>query len=79
MNDLNCYVNEPWTEKCSWYSRDIETDVFESYIISQSGIPRSEIQIYLNELESRRFTEEVRPRPSDADFRLWRILNQGVE
>ena len=32
---------------------DTETDVFESNIISQSGIPRSEVQIYLNELESR--------------------------
>ena len=29
---------------------DTETDVSESSIISQSGIPRSEVQIYLNEL-----------------------------
>jgi DNA-binding IclR family transcriptional regulator len=41
-----------------------ETDVFESNIISQSGLPKSEVQIYLNELESRRFAEEVRPRPT---------------
>ena len=58
---------------------DIETDVFEDNIISQSSIPRSEVQIYLNELESRRFAEEVRPRPSGADFRLWRIKKQGLE
>ena len=38
---------------------DIETDVIESNIISQSGLPKSEVQIYLNELESRRFAEEV--------------------
>ena len=54
---------------------DTETDVSESNIISQSGIPRSEVQIYLNELESRRLAEEVRPRPSGTDFRLWRIYN----
>ena len=58
---------------------DTETDVSESNIISQSGIPRSEVQIYLNELESRRLAEEVRPRRSGADFRLWRIKNQGLE
>ena len=58
---------------------DTETDVFESNIISQSGIPRSEVQIYLNELESRRLAEEVRPRPSGTDFRLWRIKKQGLE
>ena len=52
---------------------DTETDVFESNIISQSVLPKSEVQIYLNELESRRFAEEARPRPSGADFRLWRI------
>ena len=58
---------------------DTETDVSESNIISQSGIPKSEVQIYLNELESRRLAEEVRPRPSGADFRLWRIKKQGLE
>lgn len=58
---------------------DIESDVSESNIISQSGIPKSEVQIYLNELESRRLAEEVRPRPSGADFRLWRIKKQGLE
>ena len=58
---------------------DTETDVFESNIISQSVLPKSEVQIYLNELESRRFAEEVRPRPSGTDFRLWRIKNQGLE
>ncbi len=31
---------------------DTETDVFESNIISQSVLPKSEVQIYLNELES---------------------------
>ena len=51
---------------------DTETDVSENNIILQSGIPRSEVQIYLNELESRRLAEEVRPR-------LWRIKNQGLE
>ena len=56
-----------------------ETDVSESNIISQSGLPKSEVQIYLNELESRRLAEEVRPRPSGADFRLWRIKKQGLE
>jgi len=59
--------------------KDTKTDVSESDIISQSGIPQSEVQIYLNELESRHFAEEVRPRPSDADLRLWRIMNQGIE
>ena len=58
---------------------DIETDVIESNIISQSGLPKSEVQIYLNELESRRFAEEVRPRPSGVDFRLWRMNKQGLE
>ena len=58
---------------------DTERDVFESNIISQSGIPRSEVQIYLNELQSRHFAEEIRPRPSGTDFRLWRIKNQGLE
>ena len=58
---------------------DTETDVSESNIISQSGIPKSEVQIYLNELESRRLAEEARPRPSGADFRLWRIKKQGLE
>ena len=53
---------------------DTERDVFESNIISQSGIPRSEVQIYL---QSRRFAEEVRPRPTGVDFRLWRIKNKG--
>ena len=56
-----------------------ETDVSESNIISQSGIPRSEGQIYLNELQSRRFAEEVPPRPTGVDFRLWRIKKQGLE
>ena len=51
---------------------DIKTDVSESDIISQSGIPQSEVQIYLNELESRHLIEEVRPR-------LWRIKDQGLE
>ena len=51
---------------------DTKSDVSENNIILQSGIPRSEVQIYLNELESRRFAEEVRPR-------LWRIKNQGLE
>jgi DNA-binding IclR family transcriptional regulator len=58
---------------------DTETDVSESNIISQSMLPKSEVQIYLNELESRRVAEEVRPRPSGADFRLWRIKNKGLE
>ena len=58
---------------------DTETDVFESNIISQSVLPKSEVQIYLNELESRRFAEEVRLRPTGADFRLWRIKKQGLE
>ena len=53
---------------------DTETDVSESNIISQSGIPKSEVQIYL---QSRRFAEEVRPRPTGVDFRLWRIKNKG--
>jgi DNA-binding IclR family transcriptional regulator len=56
-----------------------ETDVSKNNIISQTGIPKSEVQIYLNELESRRLAEEVRPRPSGADFRLWRIKKQGLE
>jgi DNA-binding IclR family transcriptional regulator len=58
---------------------DTETDVSESNIISQSVLPKSEVQIYLNELESRHFAEKVRPRPSGVDFRLWRIKNQGLE
>ena len=58
---------------------DTETDVFESNIISQTVLPKSEVQIYLNELESRRFAEEVRLRPTGADFRLWRIKRQGLE
>jgi DNA-binding IclR family transcriptional regulator len=58
---------------------DTETDVSESNVISQSMLPKSEVQIYLNELESRRVAEEVRPRPSGADFRLWRIKNKGLE
>ena len=58
---------------------DTESDVSESNIISQSGLPKSEVQIYLNELESRRLAEEVRPRPSGADFRLWSIKKQGLE
>ena len=58
---------------------DTESDVSESNIISQSGLPKSEVQIYLNELESRRLAEEVRPRPSGADFRLWNIKKQGLE
>lgn len=60
-------------------NNDTEADVFESNIVSQSGVPKSEVQIYLNELESRHLAEEVRPRPSGADFRLWRIKNQGLE
>ena len=52
--------------------KDIETEVSENNIILQSGIPRSEVQIYLNELKSRLLAEEVRPR-------LWRIKNQGLE
>lgn len=58
---------------------DIETEVFESNIISQSGLPQSEVQIYLNELKSRRLAEEVQPRPNGADFRRWRIKKQGLE
>ena len=58
---------------------DTETDVFESNIVSQSVLPKSEVQIYLNELESRRLADEVRPRPSGEDFRLWRIKKQGLE
>jgi methyl coenzyme M reductase subunit C len=34
--------------------KDTETDVSENSIILQSEIPRSEAQIYLSELESRR-------------------------
>ena len=45
---------------------DTEIDVSESNIISQGVPPRSEVQIYLNELQSRHFGEEVRPRPSDV-------------
>ena len=56
---------------------DTETDVSE--IISQRWLPKSEVQIYLNELKSRRLAEEVRPRPTGADFRLWRIKKQGLE
>jgi hypothetical protein len=52
--------------------KDTETDVSENNIILQSGIPRSEVQIFLNELESRLLAEEVRPR-------LWRIKDQGLE
>lgn len=52
--------------------KDTETDVSENTIILQSGIPRSEVQIFLNELESRRLAEEVR-------LRLWRIKDQGLE
>jgi hypothetical protein len=51
---------------------DTETDVPENNIILQSGIPRSEVQIYLNELKSRRLAGEVRPK-------LWRIKDQGLE
>ena len=51
---------------------DTDADVFESNLVSQSGVPKSEVQIYLNELESRCLAEEVRPRPSGVDFRLWR-------
>jgi hypothetical protein len=51
---------------------DTETDVSENNIILQSGIPRSEVQIYLNELKSRRLADEVRPR-------LWTIKDQGLE
>jgi hypothetical protein len=59
---------------------DTETDVSESNIKSQSELPICGlVQIYLNELESRRLAEEVRPRPSGADFRLWRIRNKGLE
>jgi hypothetical protein len=58
---------------------DTDTDIFESNIISQSGLPQPEVKIYLNELESRHLAEEVRPRPSGADFRLWRIKKQGYE
>ena len=58
---------------------DTETDVFESNIISQSVLPKSAVQIYLNELESLHLAEEVRPRPSGTDFRLWRIKKQGLE
>ncbi len=57
---------------------DTKTDVFENNIVSQSGVPKSMVQIYLNELESRCLAEEVRPRPSGVDFRLWRIKKQGV-
>ncbi len=59
--------------------KDTETDVSESNIIVQSGLPKSEVQIYSNELESRRLAEQVRPKPSGADFRLWRVKNQGLE
>jgi hypothetical protein len=58
---------------------DSETDSFESNIILQRGLPKSAVQIYLNELESRRLAEEVRPRPSGEDFRLWRIRKQVLE
>jgi hypothetical protein len=43
---------------------DVEKDVFESNIISQSGLPDFEVQNYLNELESRALAKEVKPRPS---------------
>ena len=52
--------------------KDTETDVSENNIILQSGIPRSEAQIYLNKLQSRRLAEEVRPT-------IWRVKNQGLE
>jgi DNA-binding IclR family transcriptional regulator len=52
--------------------KDTETDVSENSIILQSGIPRSEAQIYLNELEVRRLAEKVRPT-------VWRVKNQGLE
>jgi DNA-binding IclR family transcriptional regulator len=58
---------------------DTETDVFESNIISQSELPKSEVQIYLNELESRRLAEEVRARHGSAGFRVWRIKELGLE
>ena len=54
MNYHNCYVNESGTEKCptnilftELAHNDIETDVIESNIISQSGLPKSEVQILL--------------------------------
>ena len=58
---------------------DTEADVFESNLVSKSGVPKSEVQIYLNELESRCLAEEVQRRPSGVDFRLWRIKKQGLE
>jgi DNA-binding IclR family transcriptional regulator len=50
--------------------KNTETDVSENNIILQSGIPRSEAQIYLNELEVRRLAEEVRPT-------VWRVRTKG--
>ena len=62
MNDHNCYVYESGLRNVldilvELAHNDTETDVFESNIISQSVLPKSEVQIYLNELESRRFAE----------------------
>jgi hypothetical protein len=58
MIDHNCYINESTTEKCPRYSAELghyDTDyIFESNIILQIGLPKSEVQIYINELESPR-------------------------
>ena len=64
MNDHNCYVNEPGLRNvleilAELAHNDTETDVSENNIRLQSRIPRSEVQIYLNELESRRLADEV--------------------
>ena len=84
MNDHNCYVYESGLRNVlgilvELAHNDTETDVSESNVISQSVLPKSEVQIYLNELESRRFAEEVRLRTTGVDFRLWRIKKQGLE
>jgi hypothetical protein len=58
---------------------DIDRDVFESSIVSRSGLPEFEVQNYLNELKSRGLAKEVGPRPGGADFKLWRITQEGIE
>jgi hypothetical protein len=58
---------------------DVKKDDLETEIISSSGLPDVEVRNYLYELEWLNLIKEALPRPSHADYRLWKLTEKGLQ
>lgn len=58
---------------------NIDTDVMDNAIIARANLPRDEVHKYLNELRSLDLIIEQGSRPTDVDFRLYRITKEALE